>query len=290
MERHIKRIHGGRGFPVKDRSTKTRQSLAGNLPVDDRQATKHIHREDDFFDLMYEDFTWIKSRHEKATEMRIYFKDPMSSFGATISKEIPRQSPVSDPNLNGMFGSLSPVGESDPPVGFRTYVCENCLTGPVDPVRLSDFERVGPSAFNPSHVCGKEDLANRKRRIEKGHSVDVITVWSQLRLLSIQCIANVVHQWYGHKPYLYAIDETFVKPWIDNSLTVHNLETIQENHWACRALSEKNKKTSISSSELIQFLNLTFATFAPFKADIRGEPHYFYLCIPPVANQALLVQ
>lgn len=266
MERHIKRIHGGKGFPVKP--TMTRQSsLAGNRHVGDKHTTKHTHvKNDDMFDLMYEDFKHLTSKQEKAKEMRSY---------------------LNDPNLNRMFGSLGPVGNFDPPVGFKTYVCDNCLTGPVDPVRLSDFKRLGPSAFNPSHVCNKEDLENRKRRIEEGHSVDVITVWNQLRLLSIECIANIVHRWYDQqKTYLYAIEETFVKPWIDNSSIVHDLGRIQEDHWACRALSDKNKKiSSLSSSELMQFLNLTFATFAPFKADIRGEIHYFYLCIPPVISQ-----
>jgi hypothetical protein len=85
----------------------------------------------------------------------------------------------------------------NPPVGFRTYICVDCLTGAIDPIPLSDFRRLGFAVFKPGHICKQEDLEIRKRRAEKELYVDVIKKWDGLRLLSIRYLANIVHQWVG---------------------------------------------------------------------------------------------
>jgi hypothetical protein len=60
-----------------------------------------------------------------------------------------------------------------------------------------------------------------------------------------------------------------------------NLGKIDKNHWASRALiAKEGKGTTIDNTELMDFLNLTKATFAPFQAEIYGQARYFYLCIP----------
>jgi hypothetical protein len=157
---------------------------------------------------------------------------------------------------------------------------------------LSDFRRFGPSVFNQSHSCDKEALENRKRCTEKGLCIDIITKWNDLRILSIQHLAYVVHQWFGpgKDPYLYAAEEPHFKSWIENSLTT-NLGKIQSNHWAYRALNVKeNKRTVINNSELLSFLNLAKATFASFQAEIDGKGRYFYLYIPAMENQEWLLK
>lgn len=60
-----------------------------------------------------------------------------------------------------------------------------------------------------------------------------------------------------------------------------NLEKIDKNHWASRAfIAKESKGTTIDNTELMDFLNLTRSTFAPFQAKIDGEARYFCLYIP----------
>ena len=41
------------------------------------------------------------------------------------------------------FNNSNSIGSFDLPVGFKTHICIFCPNGPIDPVRLSDFKRVG---------------------------------------------------------------------------------------------------------------------------------------------------
>jgi hypothetical protein len=138
---------------------------------------------------------------------------------------------------------------------------------------------LGPLAFNTRHICKLEDLENRKRRIAEKQKIDVITTWDELRKLSIQHLADIVHQMVGlHSPIpLLAFEKMGLKPWIENSLHT-NLGKIDKNHWASRALIAKESEgTTIDNTELMNFLNVAKA---PFQAEIDGEARYFYLYIP----------
>jgi hypothetical protein len=75
-------------------------------------------------------------------------------------------------------------------------------------------------------------------------------------------------------------EESDLKSQIESSLHV-NLGKIDKNHWAYRALDNKkeNKRTVIDDNELIDFLNLAKATFAPFQAEIDGKARHFYLWV-----------
>ena len=140
-------------------------------------------------------------------------------------------------------------------------------------------------AFKPRHTCKQEDLENLRRAAKKRY-IDVITTWDELRKLSIQYLADIVHQIFGlHNPIpLLAFEKMGLKPWIENSLPT-NLGKIDKNHWAYRALIAKESKgTTIDNTELMDFLNRTRATFAPFLAEIDGEARYFYLCIPNIMS------
>jgi hypothetical protein len=70
-----------------------------------------------------------------------------------------------------------------------------------------------------------------------------------------------------------------LKSQIESSLHV-NLGKIDKNHWAYRALDDKeSKRTMINDNELMDFLNLAKATFAPFQAEIDGKARHFYLWV-----------
>jgi hypothetical protein len=162
-----------------------------------------------------------------------------------------------------------------------------CLTGPIDPVRLSDFIRLGDIAFNSRHTCKQEHIQSNQRVAEK-YGIDLINKWDELRLLSLHRLVDIVHLWVGlHRDvYLYALEVS--KPQIEYSMPI-DLGRLSKNHWACRTLDDKeNKKTVIDDTELLYFLNRAKATFGLFQAEIDGKVRYFYSYIIGREEQALV--
>ena len=271
LERHIARKHRGMGVPVKNKPSVHDHQLIEKSskdtklsPFDSGQPTTSKYgEENDVIDSAYEDFKKIKSRQAKFTEMKNFFK----------------------PSNSTIFPQLS---FDDPAIGFRTYICAYCLTGPVDPVRVSDYKRIGPRVFQLNHTCKKEDL---QRRITTGkQKYDPITKWNRLRLNSIRFLANLIHQWAGlHKDiYIRALEVFDSESRLVGCLPI-NLGKINKNHWAARAfISKENKRTAINDTELMDFLNLAKATFAPFCAEIDGKERYFYLYICPESMEIIL--
>jgi hypothetical protein len=144
---------------------------------------------------------------------------------------------------------------------------------------LSDWNELGAEAFHPNHVCKQQDL-NRRREAAKQRQFDFITKWNELRLLSICYLSYLVHLSVGvHNDIIMnAVEKDNLKSKIVPSMLI-NLGKIDKNHWAYRALNDKDKKIVISNSELMAFLNLAKATFAPFRAEMEGIERYFYLDI-----------
>ena len=159
LQRHIIRSHGGEGKPVKNKSS------------------ADIENELDLIDIAYQKFKKYKDRNDKVEEM--------INYSANNNSRIPFPSHFPLDMFN-----YHPSATFDPPVGFKTYICADCLTAPIDPVKLSDFIMLGPLAFNTRHICKLEDLENRKRRIAEKQKIDVITTWDELRKLSIQHLAE----------------------------------------------------------------------------------------------------
>ena len=221
------------------------------------------------------------------------------------------QLPIAD---NGMYNIISAnnvtgsnnIPSSNPPVGFRSFACAQCLTGLVDAVLLSEFERIGPASFNVEHICKQEDLQKLDHISEK-HHIDM-THWNELQGKVTIYIADVVHQWVGlgkevclsvievptnifrseyskeennnkdSSDRVKEIKSKYSKPWIEGSYI--NLGKLDKNHWAYRALNEnEDKKTAIDNNELLEFLNLAKSTLAPFQAEADGRLRHFYICI-----------
>src|SRR5215216_3153357 len=275
MKRHIKRRHKGEGMPVKNKSSADTEKLVcgtqqtGNIeglyPKNKIAKEKNNKKEQgvkttgelDPIDVIYPIFKKYKDRNDKIEEINNYF--------AKISR-IPLPS-----NLHPDVFNCHPDTTFDPPVGFRTYICVDCLTGPIDPVKLSDLRRLGPLAFKPRHTCKQEDLENLKQ-VAKKRYIDVIATWHELHKLSIQYLADIVHQMFGlHNPKPLWAFETHLRPWMEDYLPT-NLGKIDKNHWASRAfIAKESKETTIDNTELMDFFNLTRSTFAPFQAKIDGE-------------------
>jgi hypothetical protein len=293
LQRHILRAHNAIGDPVKDKTSTTGQYMSAVSSKNTKLSSLHSkqvaspkhEKEKDIVDWMYERVKELKSKKDKMTEIKnLSSKSPDSTYIGQSIFPLPSIGPNASPPPSEMTGmSKQATVEFNPTVGFRTYICANCLTAPIDPVSLSDFITLGPLAFEPRHTCKQEDLENIKRRAEKKIYLDVVTTWDELRKLSIQYLADIVHQMVGlHSSIpLCAFEKTQLKPWIEKSLSI-NLGKIDKNHWAYRALIVKESKgtTTIDNTELMNFLNRTRATFAPFQAEIDGEVRYFYLYIP----------
>jgi hypothetical protein len=146
LERHIARKHGGMGVPVKNKPSVHDHQLIEMSSKDTKLSpfgsgqptTSKYGEENDVIDSAYEDFKKIKSRQAKFTEMKNFFKQ----FNPTI------------------FSQLS---FDDPAVGFQTYICAYCLTGPIDPVRVSDYKRIGPRVFQLNYTL----ITHVKKKIFK---------------------------------------------------------------------------------------------------------------------------
>jgi hypothetical protein len=260
MVRHIYRLHGGLGKPVKEKPSATDHSIQNMFVNSDtpsspfRKRPLYAHTKvNDVIDMTYENVKKIK-------EIKAFFS---GQTGATV---YPLPSPL-------------PVLPFDPAVGFRTYVCAKCLTAPIDPVTLSDFTREGPLAFRSVHVCKQEDMETERRRAENGVIIDVIKVWNKLRSSAIEFMANLVHQWHGPQN-----DVSVNVIEVDGSSSRHeellpiNLGVIPDHHWVHRALGINKRKgtATIGERDLMDFLNLAQATFALFRVKVRNKEKDLY--------------
>lgn len=263
MVRHIDRLHGGLGNPVKEKHSATGSSirnihvksdppsLSGKLPPNASQP------KEDFVDMCYDRFSKMK-------EMKAFF----GHRGSTI---FPFPSPLLNPII-------------DPPVGFHSYTCEKCLTAPIDPVRSSDFLMKGPVAFRSNHMCRQEDLETQKRRRENGVIVDFIRVWNELNSSAIKCMADIVCQLYGPKNdlsiHVVEVDDSISQHW---NFLPRNLGKVADGHWAYRALESDKRKgiTIIDGGELMEFLHLEKSTFAIFRVRLRDKEKNLYAYLGP---------
>jgi hypothetical protein len=244
----------------------------------------------------------IIQEHREFQEIVNYLKDhfsPPTHPQLTIADNGTYNIPVD--NITGSNN----IPSSNPTVGFRSFVCAQCLRGLVEAVLLSDFERIGPASFKVEHVCNQEDPRKFKHISGKQH-IDM-TQWNELQEKVTRYLADIIHQWVGsgkevclssievptcilrseyskeknnenRSDRLEEIQSKYSKPWIEGSYI--NLGKIDKNHWAYRALNEnEDKKTVIDNNELLEFLNLTKSTFAPFQAEADGRLRQFHICI-----------
>jgi hypothetical protein len=263
MVRHIDRLHGGLGNPVKEKPSATGSSIRNihvksdippSLPW--KLRPKAFQAKEDFVDIYY--------KFSKIEEMNAFF----GQRGSTIF-------PFPSPLLNSAI---------DPPVGYYSYTCEKCLTAPIDPVRASDFLMKGPLAFGSNHVCRQEDLETQKRRRENGVIVDFIRVWNELNSSAIKFMAKIVNQWYGPDKdlsiHVVEVDESISQHW--NFLPT-NLGKVADGHWAYRALGADKRKgiTVIDERELMEFLKLQKSTFANFRVRLGDKEKNLYAYVGP---------
>jgi hypothetical protein len=263
MARHIDRLHGGIGNPVKEKHSATGSSIrnihvkSDPTSLSGKLRPNAFQAEEDFVDACYDKFSKMK-------EMKAFF----GQRGSTIF-------PFPSPLLNSAI---------DPPVGFHSYTCEKCLTAPIDPVRSSDFLMKGPLAFRSNHMCRQEDLETQKRRRENGVIVDIIRVWNELNSSAIKCMADIVCQLYGPKNdlsiHVVEVDDSISQDW---NFLPRNLGKVSDGHWAYRALGADKRKgiTIIDERELMEFLELEKSTFAIFRVRLRDKEKNLYAYLGP---------
>ena len=263
MVRHIDRLHGGFGSPVKENPFATGSSMrnthvksappssSGNLPPNAFQA------KEDLFDTWYDRFSKMKE------------------MNANFEQRSPTTFPFPTPLVNSAI---------DPPVGFHSYTCGKCLTAPIDPVRSSDFLMKGPLAFRSNHMCRQEDLETQKRRKENGVIIDFIRMWNELNSSAIKFMANIVIQLYGPKNdlsiHVVEVDDSVSQHW---DFPPTNLGKVADGHWAYRGLGADKRKgtTIIDEKELMEFLRLEKSTFSIFRARLGDREKILYAYLGP---------
>ncbi|CAN5183344.1 hypothetical protein BH18THE2_BH18THE2_14940 [soil metagenome] len=107
--------------------------------------------------MVYEAFKKQKDRIDKINEVGnfLYGHSSLAIYPAhPLAQNI---GPLSFEGTTD-FNNSNSIGTFDLPVGFKTHICIFCLTGPIDPVRLSDFKRLGHITFNSRHTCKQEDI------------------------------------------------------------------------------------------------------------------------------------
>lgn len=266
MVRHIKRKHSGLLDDIKEKTscaTNPTNIFSKNNNVS--STRKGPTDENDLVGSLYAAFKKGLTRQKMIKEMSDYFQQSSSI------------------TIYPLFSAVNNHA-ADLPIGFRTLTCSNCLTAPIDPIRLSDIAREGSAALSliPRHVCNHEDLEIQRRRAENKIHLDVIKTWNELHQISIRGLANIVHSSIGPDAAVSidAIEEVSLSSLIADSMPVC-LGKVDENHWACRALCDnrRHKSAVINDIELMNILNLAKSTFAPFRAQINGKEHYFYIWI-----------
>jgi hypothetical protein len=301
LKRHIERFHNGIGMPVKHKSKANNahlqpeieemskmQKYGNNSPplpyhvnkhssfYDKRPANEKFSEEQDSWDWFYEAFKKQEDKIEKLNEVRNFLYDHSS---LPIYPANPMAHNLGPLPFGGAtdFNNSNSIGTFVLPVGFKTHICMFCLTGPIDPVSLSDFKRLGHIAFNSSHTCKQEDI-QRLQRVAAKYGIDLINKWDELRLLSLHRLVDIVHLWVGLHRDVYLSAFEVSKSQIEYSMPI-SLGMISNNHWAYRALDDKgNKKTVIDDTELLYFLDRARATLGLFQAEINGKARYFF-CI-----------
>ena len=282
LKRHIKRFHNGIGVPVKHTLKANNAHL--QPAVQQRPANETFREEQDPIDMVYEAFKKQKDRIEKMKEIGNFLYGHSSLPIYPVHPMAQNIGPLPFGGTNYINNSNG-IGTFDLPVGFKTHICIFCLTGPIDPVSSSEFNRVGPVAFNSRHTRKQEDI----QRIQSvAEQYDIIDKWDELRLLSLHRLVEIVHLWVGPHRDVYLTSFEVSKPQIEYSTPI-SLGRLSKNHWACRALDyEENKKTVIDDTELLYFLNRAKATLGLFQAEIDGKARYFYSYIIGGGEQALV--
>jgi hypothetical protein len=156
LKRHIERFHNGIGVPV---THKLKANNAHLQPaVQQRPANETFREEQDPIDMVYEAFKKQKDRIEKMKEIGNFLYGHSS---LPIYPAYPMAQNISPLPFEGTidFNNSNSIGTFDLPVGFKTHICISCLTGPIDPVRFSDFKRLGHIAFISRHTC-KQKIFN----------------------------------------------------------------------------------------------------------------------------------
>ena len=137
-------------------------------------------------------------------------------------------------------------------VGFRSNVCEKCLTIIIDTIfRLKDGQS---GQVETTHTCNSKRLADAQLEPNKDKTIN--DLYEKLPIV----MKKKVNSWTKDSAYLVAIE---MPPNVDlkNSfeITPNN-----ENHWAARAV--KDRQTILNDEELSDFLcKVRNATYASFK-------------------------
>ena len=310
LERHIIRLHGGEGEPVKNSSaawaSKTTslsskyhdlsavnglysRSKGGENEKNKKGQEGKTTGEPDLVDVAYSTFRRWKDKNDKIEEMRKYFANynsrtpspphiPQDIFNYGILNNMLPYHDRSEFCSTPMPSSLTaPQVRNVQPkkvIGYVGVVCSNCLESESRQV-MYDPNTVN-NMFRTQHICDPQNIDSVKGY---SRSKQESLLLSKIVGLSQQ-VTKTVKEWtHGRKIYLIAYKYDFG---VDTKDTITLKVCRNQDNWLTRAILQKH--TVLDDEELNEFFFLTYnATFCHLRINFvekEGQPmmkQEFYL-------------
>ncbi len=268
LMRHINRLHGGYGRPVKNKTSADTELLA-------RQEQK-AKGENDFIDTLYATYKKYKDRYDKVQEMHDFFNANNSGMSAP-----PFRYPLNIPDYNELgntpkrqYEQLEELANviirglsnllTRPPnatevniarpkivIGYVAQICRNCLESESLQV-IYDPNTKGVS--RSEHLCDPH-MADLVRRSPTFISQDIL--FGRVVTLSKE-ITKTVKDWAKGNEVFMIVHKLDTCSVTSKTITINNAKDIYE--WLRRGILEKH--TTLNEAELDEFFRLTdYITF-----------------------------
>jgi predicted RNA-binding Zn-ribbon protein involved in translation (DUF1610 family) len=178
---------------------------------------------------------------------------------------------VSSPGYNSFTNfpmqNLSLVDNDliDKPITMCTaYMCPRCGKGIVTPWNGLTAKAVHEGSCQSN--------------IHASNTADSQKIQSMKDTLIKQIISNTQNV-YPSKRYVecLVLNDIEVMPFAAKSFNIVELGAVTESHWAMRAY--QSEKTEISDKEMKEFITISSANFAIFKAKLNTHPGYYFMQI-----------
>ena len=307
LKRHIRRLHGGVGIPVKNKSSDAENLECGTEStgnIEDLYSRNNISKEEnskkrqevketgelDPVDSIYPTFKKLKDRNDKIEEMRNYFANNSSKipFPPNLLHDILNYGKPKDmlpyPIWSEFASAATPSTSSTPlvdkvqpkkVVGYVGYICRYCLE--FEPLQMVYDPSKSDKICGTIHVCDTDTL-NSAMAYPTFFREDVC-IYRILDL--VEQMMKVVKEWINGEVFLisYKITSSNIP---ENTIIVDLRKN--EYNWLTRAIVQKY--TVLDNKELKEFLTLILgwhATFCCINFIIEGQQdvkkEYYYLCL-----------
>ena len=181
------------------------------------------------------------------------------------------------------YSQSSPIDSDDHIIGYRGYVCNDCLETEIEEMHFLAYN--GKGIGKMKHVCKPKDLAESRlcNNTDKSFRLEEMEKKLPLHIRNL-----VVNNWTKNQNYLVAkelpnkeeIEKNIDQNYIDLTLT-NEYNNNNNDYWPIRAI--KNSPILLSENEFIDFMRkVRNATFGIFKINIERSVHFYVMAITNV--------